>query len=101
MVATVPEGKAAHDGPADACGNRKKGVLERWSVEVLQLPSPLLHFYGAVMNFCRARNSGYLGKKTSAMKTLFGVNSRVAIVSLYSIRSCGLRTMVPGLSPMA
>ena len=40
--------------------------------------NPLLHAsitppcpYGAVKNFCRMRSSGYCGKKTSAMKTLF------------------------------
>ena len=48
--------------------------------------TPLLHCsiplpYGAVRNFCRMRSSGYCGKTTSAMKTLFGVRSRVAIVS--------------------
>src|ERR1035441_9080593 len=39
----------------------------------------------AVMNFCRARRSGYFGWNTSAIYTLFGASSRVAIVSLYSM----------------
>ena len=55
-----------------------------------------IHLIGAVMNFCRIRNSGNLGKNTSAMKTLFGARSRVAMVSLYSMCSCGLITTVPG-----
>ena len=47
------------------------------------------------------RNSGYWGKNTSAIKTLFGVSSRVEIVSLYSILSCGLTRIVPGFSVIA
>ena len=69
------------------------GEEQSWSVGVLECSSdarnitPLLHYsiaplpYGAVRNFCRTRSSGYFGKKTSAIKTLFGVSSRVAIVS--------------------
>src|SRR5438094_8782836 len=46
--------------------------------------------YGTARNFCWIRNSGYFGKKTSAIKTLFGVRSCVAIVSLYSKCTIGL-----------
>jgi hypothetical protein len=43
-----------------------------WSIGVLErCQKPLLHHataaYGAVMNFCRARSSGYFGKKTSTL----------------------------------
>src|SRR4029077_7242427 len=57
--------------------------------------------HGTARNFCRTRSSGYLGKKASAMKTLFGVRSRVAIVSLYSTCSSGLIKTVPGVSVIA
>ena len=57
--------------------------------------------YGTARNLFNICNSGYAGKKTSATKTLLGVRSRVAIVSLYSTRSCGLIKTVPGLSVMA
>src|ERR1700730_3315701 len=46
--------------------------------------------HGSVRNFWRIRRSGYLGKKTSTMKALFGVRSRVEMVSLYSTCSPGL-----------
>ena len=98
----------APDVPADACGNRRKGAMKYWSVEVLEhRQKTLLHHstapchYGTARNFCRIRSSGYWGKKTSAIKTLFGVSSRVAIVSLYSMRSCGLTKIVPGFSVIA
>src|SRR5207248_3871518 len=48
--------------------NWSVGVLECWSA--VQFITPLLHCstpHGAVMNFCRARSSGYLGKKTSTL----------------------------------
>jgi len=57
--------------------------------------------HGAVRNFWRVRRSGYFGKKTSAIKTLSGVNSRVEIVSLYSICSPGLIKTMPGLALIA
>jgi hypothetical protein len=54
---------------------------KNWSIRalegrsVVQFIAPSLHYsiiphllrYGAVMNFCRARSSGYLGKKTSTL----------------------------------
>src|SRR5204863_8909147 len=87
------------------------GEEEYWSIGVLgnwqrlrnhYFIAPSLHLlYGTARNFCRIRSSGYWGKKTSAIKTLFGVSSRVAIVSLYSTRSWGLMRIVPGFSAMA
>jgi hypothetical protein len=46
---------------------------KNWSI--VQFITPSLHYsitphllrYGAVMNFCRERSSGYLGKKTSTL----------------------------------
>ncbi len=93
MVEAIPVCTVARDVPVDACGNRKREELEYWSVAVVRVcQKPLLHHsiacpQGTARNFWRIRSSGYWGKKTSAIKTLFGVSSRVAIVSLYSIRS--------------
>src|SRR5437762_14320288 len=58
-------------------------------------------FQGTARNVCRIRSSGYCGKKTSAIKKLFGVSSRVAIISLYSLRFWGLMRIVPGFSALA
>src|SRR5947208_16124665 len=84
---------------------------EYWSMVVLAywqrlrnhyFIAPSLHLpYGTARNSCRIRSSGHWGKKTSAIKTLFGVSSRVAIVSLYSTRSWGLVKTVAGFSAIA
>src|SRR6266581_1131607 len=108
MAAAAPVCNAAPDVLGGGCDNRKRGLLECWSVGVLETRrNPLLHYsissrrHGTARNFCWIRSSGYLGKKASAMKTLFGARSRVAIVSLYSTCSCGLIKTVPGVSVMA
>src|SRR5207244_5345308 len=103
-----PECTTVPDVPADGCGSRRR--VDRFWLRVdwqsrsgsinYQLPTNDFR-QGTARNFCRIRNSGYWGKNTSAIKTLFGASSRVEIVSLYSIRSCGLTRIVAGLSAMA
>jgi len=93
MVEAIPVCTVARDVPVDACGNRKREESHYSITPLLHYSiTPLLHYsiacpQGTARNFWRIRSSGYWGKKTSAIKTLFGVSSRVAIVSLYSIRS--------------
>src|ERR1700720_1980073 len=91
-------GEQFHGGSSSPLLDVKQMRLGRLENIARRSGRSTLRIHGAVMNFWRARISGYFGKKTSALKTLFGVISRVAIDSLYSTCSSGLTTIVPAFS---